>query len=66
MPDDIDLVQSESGHTHVAVQDFVAGTLAGVALTLVGHPFDTGQSRAKHRMCAHLELCSVRMYAARM
>jgi len=23
------------------IQDFVAGTLAGVALTLVGHPFDT-------------------------
>lgn len=27
------------------VQDFFAGTLAGVSLTLVGHPFDTVVSR---------------------
>ena len=33
-----------------AFQDFVAGTMAGVALTLVGHPFDTVKVRMQVSM----------------
>lgn len=46
------------------LQDFVAGTAAGVAITLVGHPFDTVkvrmQTAARSRTAMQVVLDTVR------
>ena len=48
-------IEEVSPHDRMAWDDFIAGTLAGVALTLVGHPFDTCKSG--RWTTARVELC---------
>lgn len=40
-----DVCIEEVSHEPAGLDDFIAGTFAGVALTLVGHPFDTVKVR---------------------
>eukprot|EP00744_Colponema_vietnamica_P016320 GILI01022894.1.p1 GENE.GILI01022894.1~~GILI01022894.1.p1 ORF type:complete len:319 (-),score=68.34 GILI01022894.1:215-1171(-) len=53
--DELTVLEVENGSLHPSLKDFIAGTFAGMAITVVGHPFDTLKVRLQTQTTANAQ-----------